>query len=258
MSALLTLSWHADYMPSRSASVRARNRADLVLEIVAEGRRQLAVDGASALSLRAVARELGMVSSAVYRYVASRDELLTLLIIDAYDAVADAVQQADAGIDRADLTGRWRAASHAIRDWALAHPQEYALVYGSPVPGYRGNEQTTAAAVRITTVLGSILRDGSTVVADDISVWAGDPTPAKELTADLRQLMATPVFAFPDGTPAGIDPALMVRGLMAWVQVFGLVSFELNGQFANAVHEVDAMFAHAVDLMAADLFTAAS
>ncbi|MEP6814312.1 MAG: TetR/AcrR family transcriptional regulator [Marmoricola sp.] len=244
-------------MPSRSASLRARNRADLVREIVAEGRRQLAVDGAAALSLRAVARELGMVSSAVYRYVASRDELLTLLIIDAYDAVADAVEKADANVDRDDLTGRWVAASQAVRTWAVAHPHEYALVYGSPVPGYRGNEQTTTAAVRLTTVLGSILRDGSTAVAGGSLApgrWTTDSRPGDVLVADLRKLMSTPVFAFPDGAPADIDPALTMRGLMAWVQVFGLVSFELYGQFANAVHEVDAMFSHAVELMADDLF----
>ncbi len=244
-------------MPSRSTSVRARNRADLVREIVAEGRRQLAVDGAAALSLRAVARELGMVSSAVYRYVASRDELLTLLIIDAYGAVADAVEAADARVVRGDLTGRWSAASHAVRDWAVAHPYEYALIYGSPVPGYHGNEQTTAAAVRLTTVLGSILREGTAAVAGGrarTGRWTGDDPPNDLLQADLRQLSASPVFAFPDGAPAGIDPALLVRGLMAWVQVFGLVSFELYGQFANAVHEVDAMFAHAVELMANDLF----
>jgi AcrR family transcriptional regulator len=239
-------------MPTRPASVRARNRADLTREIVDEGRRQLAVDGAASLSLRAVARELGMVSSAVYRYVASRDELLTLLIVAAYDAVADAVEQAEAQVDRADLTGRWTAAAGAVRDWARTHPHEYALIYGSPVPGYQGNEQTTAAAVRITTVLGAILRDGST--AGTPGRWAADAPPPDELRTDLLPLMATPVFAFADGTPAGIDPALMMRGLMAWVQIFGLVSFELNGQFSNAVHEVDAMFAHAVRLMADDLF----
>jgi AcrR family transcriptional regulator len=244
-------------MPTRPASVRARNRADLTREIVEEGRRQLAVDGAAALSLRAVARKLGMVSSAVYRYVASRDELLTLLIVDAYDAVADAVEEAEAQVDRPDLTGRWAAAAGAVRDWARAHPHEYALIYGSPVPGYQGNDQTTAAAVRITTVLGAILRDGSTAVTDGGTRpgrWTTDTPPPEELRADLLPLMATPVFAFPDGTPAGIHPALMMRGLMAWVQIFGLVSFELNGQFSNAVHEVDAMFAHAVGLMADDLF----
>jgi AcrR family transcriptional regulator len=244
-------------MPTRSASVRARNRADLIREIVAEGRRQLAVDGAAALSLRAVARELGMVSSAVYRYVASRDELLTLLIIDAYGALADAVERADAQVDRDDLTGRWTASGNAVREWAVAHPHEYALIYGSPVPGYQGNEQTTAAAVRLTTVPSSILRDGATAVAGGTARtgrWAADVAPGEVLEADFRQLMASPAFAFPDGTPADIDPALLMRGLMAWVQVFGLVSFELYGQFANAVHEVEAMFTHAVQLMANDLF----
>ncbi len=79
-------------MPT-AKGVRERARAEITSEIVRAGRDQLATDGAAALSLRAVARELGMVSSAVYRYVASRDELLTLLIIEAYDALGAAVEE---------------------------------------------------------------------------------------------------------------------------------------------------------------------
>lgn len=117
-------------------SLRARVRASMIEEIKAVARRHLASDGAN-LSLRAVARDLGMVSSAIYRYFPSRDELLTALILEAYDALGDAVEAADAGVDRADLRGRWHAACRAARAWALAHPAEYALLYGSPVPGTR-------------------------------------------------------------------------------------------------------------------------
>ena len=126
--------------------VRARVRAELTREIAEVARRHLASDGAAALSLRAVARELGMASSAVYRYFPSRDDLLTALIIDAYDALGEAAEKADAERPRADLLGRWQAACAAVRAWALDHPHEYALVYGSPVPGYAAPEATIGPA----------------------------------------------------------------------------------------------------------------
>src|ERR1700760_2130558 len=116
-------------------SARARARAELTAEITDTARRQLAEVGAAALSLRAVARELGMVSSAIYRYFPSRDELLTALIVDAYDALGAQVEAADAGVARDDLRGRWMACGRAVREWALATPAEYALIFGSPVPG---------------------------------------------------------------------------------------------------------------------------
>lgn len=116
-------------------SLRARVRAGMIEEIKAVARRHLATDGAN-LSLRAVARDMGMVSSAIYRYFPSRDDLLTALILEAYDALGDAVEAADAAVGRDDLRGRWHAVCRAARAWALAHPAEYALIYGSPVPGY--------------------------------------------------------------------------------------------------------------------------
>src|ERR1700727_2412123 len=110
----------------RAATARERARAELTREIKEEARRQLAATGANGLSLRAVARELGMVSSALYRYYPSRDDLLTALIIDAYDALGAAAEGAIA-----DTTGpavlQWLAACHAIRDWATSPPHEYAL-----------------------------------------------------------------------------------------------------------------------------------
>src|SRR5215475_8600094 len=117
-----------------AASIRARVRAEMTDEIKAVARRHLETDGAN-LSLRAVARDMGMVSSALYRYFASRDELLTALIIDAYNALGATVEGADGAVsDRADFRGRWMASARSIRGWALARPAEYALLYGSPVP----------------------------------------------------------------------------------------------------------------------------
>jgi AcrR family transcriptional regulator len=131
-------------------TLRERLRAEMTLEIKAAASRQLAEHGAAALSLRAVARELGLASSAVYRYFKSRDELLTELIIDAYDSLGQAAEDAEGHLDRQDLFGRWSATCHAVRRWALGHPHEYALIYGSPVPGYQAPRATVGPASRVT------------------------------------------------------------------------------------------------------------
>lgn len=129
-------------------------------EIKAVARRHLETDGAN-LSLRAVARDMGMVSSALYRYFASRDDLLTALIMDGYNALGESVEAADAAVtDRDDLRARWLAATRAVRGWSLANPAEYALLYGSPVPGYKAPQDTIGAAVRTPVVLTHILADG--------------------------------------------------------------------------------------------------
>src|ERR1700753_3004725 len=131
-------------MPPRRTA-RERVRAEITREITDVARAQLAADGAAALSLRAVARDLGMVSSAVYRYFSSRDELLTALIIDGYDALGAAVENADRSCPRDDYAARWRSATNAARDWAVAHPHEYALLYGSPVPRLSAPRDTARA-----------------------------------------------------------------------------------------------------------------
>src|SRR6188768_2046007 len=93
-------------MTDSTSTPRSRAREQTMRDIVRIGRQHLATDGAAALSLRAVARDLGVVSSAVYRYVESRDELLTLLVVDGYDELGDAVDAAVAKVDRSDHAGR--------------------------------------------------------------------------------------------------------------------------------------------------------
>ena len=155
--------------PSVLRAARERTRAEITREILDAARRHLATDGASGLSLRAIARELGVSSSAVYGYVASRDELLTRLIVTAYHALGSAAETEEAAVDREDLAGRWAAACGAVRGWALANPNEYALIYGTPVPGYIAPAATIAPAARVSSVLVGILRD----------IAAGSPRPAK-------------------------------------------------------------------------------
>src|SRR5437762_4907188 len=154
--------------PSVLRAARERTRAEITRQILDAARRHLATDGASGLSLRAIARELGASSSAVYRYVASRDELLTRLIVAAYDALGAAAETAEAAVARADLAGRWSAVCGAVRGWALANPNEYALIYGTPVPGYTAPPATIAPAARVSSVLLGILADAAGPLTPEI------------------------------------------------------------------------------------------
>ena len=229
-----------------SRTARERVRAELIREITEIARRQLATEGATGLSLRAIAREMGMVSSAIYRYFPSRDDLLTTLIIDGYNAVGAAVEKADAQSSREDYAGRWLAACRAVRGWALAHPHEYALLYGSPVPGYRAPEQTIGPASRPAAVFGRIVGD-----AYRAGAGAGAPGSAPEqgsLTAPgppVPESFAPDAARLREAIMDGVPDQVVAGALTAWSGLFGLVSFELFGQFENVVTDRAAFFDHA-------------
>jgi AcrR family transcriptional regulator len=237
-------------------TARAIARDELTLRIRDEARRQLADAGAGGLSLRAVARELGMVSSALYRYFPRRDDLLTALITDAYDSLGDAVEAADAAHPADARRARWRAACQAVRTWAKGRPHEYALVYGSPVPGYQAPQTTIAPAARVPLVLVGIVRDGT---GRDGTVRGGTGRGVGRVPDEpLTPVLADQVHALADLVAPGMPGPLVARALMVWAQLFGLVSFELFGQFVGSVDPSDEFFAHAVEQMADDLGLAAT
>src|SRR5262245_45041432 len=120
-----------------------RLREAAIAEIKAIARQQMAEQGQAALSLGAIARAMGMTTPALYRYFESRDALITALIIDAYEALAIALEQADSATRSDDYATRFRAMARAYRDWAVAHPHEYALIYGTPIPGYHAPRERT-------------------------------------------------------------------------------------------------------------------
>jgi AcrR family transcriptional regulator len=216
-----------DRVPS---TVRDRVRAEITAEITAAARRQLAEVGAAGLSLRAVAREVGMASSAVYRYFASRDELLTRLIIDGYDALGATAEAADD--PAAPPRERWLAVCRAVRSWARGHPHEYALLYGSPVPGYEAPRDTVPAAVRVGVVLGRILGDAARSGA--LPEAAGQERDPDLVSAETAAVLG--------GEHPAIDDAVRVRALLAWSSLYGTVSFELFGHLAGSVADTDRYF----------------
>ena len=212
----------------------------MIGEIKAVARRHLETDGAN-LSLRAVARDMGMVSSALYRYFASRDELLTALILDAYNDLGTTVEAADAAVpDRMDLRGRWLAAARAVRGWALTKPAEYALLFGSPVPGYAAPPDTIAAAARTSLVLIQILADGHATGA----LAAGNAAGLK-LARDVRADLA----AVTGQVAPGLPEQLLLLGMTGWLELFGTVSFELFGQLNNVIEARAQFFDQQMELM---------
>ncbi|MEU9302489.1 TetR/AcrR family transcriptional regulator [Streptomyces sp. NPDC048269] len=217
---------------------RERARIEVTAAIKDEARRRLAAEGAAKLSLRAVARELGMVSSALYRYFPSRDELLTALIVDAYDSVGAAAEEADT---RALAAGqppraRWIAVCEAVRAWALEHPHEYALIYGSPVPGYSAPLDTVGPASRVGNVFIAVVR----------AAYEGRGLALPPLPDALRPEAVRMTADFAEGLPPEVTAALVA----AWAQLVGLISFELFGQFNRVVEDRAVFFAHAAGQLA--------
>lgn len=201
---------------------RERYRAQVRTEIKERAWEQIATAGASALSLNAIAKQMGMSGPALYRYFSGRDELITELVRDAYRSLADTFRAAaEAG---ADLSGL----ANALRGWALKDPQRYFLIYGTPVPGYHAPDDTTAISSEIMATLldacAALPADGPATPFDahleGHRDWAGDhPAP----------------------------PAALHRALTFWTRLHGVLSLELAGQFSGMGLDPAQLFAAELD-----------
>jgi AcrR family transcriptional regulator len=209
------------------AGVRERRRTAVKAALMAAAKVELTRVGAAGLSVRAIARDLDMAPSALFRYISGRDELLTMLIVEAYDALADHVELREADVPRADLRGRWRAIATSFRDWSVAHPHEYALLYGSPVPDFHANaEDTNRAGQRVTDLLAALGRDA--------------PRSANPL--DLPERPDLAAFAGASGAE-GLDEDLLARGITAWTSLLGAVSAEVFEHLGPALPYSTTIFA---------------
>ena len=223
---------------------RERARAQTIADIIRLGRQHLVNHGAAALSLRAVARDLGVVSSAVYRYVANRDELLTLLLIDGYGELGDEVDAAVGAVPEGDYAGRFAALARVVRRWALREPARYALLFGSPVPGYQAPaERTTEPGTRVIYALVGIFDAAYRAGAMAAGPEAAAPIPSA-LSADLEAIRSELGLAIPDG--------LLARGALVWTSLFGAVSFEVFGQYgADTFSARDELYEHHLEVLQA-------
>jgi AcrR family transcriptional regulator len=168
---------------------------------------------------------MGLVSSALYRYFATRDELLTALILDAYNDLGAHVERAEAKVSRVDYFGRLRAAARAVRRWAQRNPHEYALLYGTPSPDYAAPDETIAAAARVALVLGAILRDAYQS-QKPITPPVEDPSSYLEVEALGAVLSGVPTSEY-------------LRAVMAWTMIFGFQNFELFGQYVGTLKNAE-------------------
>lgn len=225
-------------MPTASTSARALAREQLTGAILREARNQLATVGPAQLSVRAIAREVGMASSAVYRYFPSRDELLTELLVIGYTELGEQVAAAEGAVGRTDYLGRWLAVAHTMRDWCRAHPYDFGLLYGSPVPGYAAPRRTVEPAVRVPLLIFDLLRDQH-LAGLDLAAAPDDPP---ELHPALDQMRAV--------TGADLSDELVLLGLRAWAGLLGSLTLELFGHLVNAIEDHDTYFAAAAHRLA--------
>jgi AcrR family transcriptional regulator len=201
---------------------RERYRAQVRAEIKERAWEQIATAGASALSLNAIAKQLGMSGPALYRYYAGRDELITELIRDAYRSLADTFR-ATSSRPGADVT----ALAGALRTWALADPQRYFLLYGTPVPGYHAPDDITAIA--------------SEVMATLLDAFAGLPSSSPATPFDAH-LAGHRDWARGHPAPAGV----LHRALTFWTRLHGALSLELAGHFHGM--DIDPALYYAAEL----------
>ncbi|MEL3950692.1 TetR/AcrR family transcriptional regulator [Streptomyces sp. LNU-CPARS28] len=199
---------------------RERLRAETTAEIKSVALALMASGGPDAITLRAIAREMGMTANAIYGYFRTRDDLVTTLINDVYTALADAVDaawEAGAPLDPAARIQSWAT---AFRDWSLAHPEGFRLIYGDPVPGYRAP-------------VGGAAPDAARRVCTGLAGLAAAAWP------HAQHLYATSEFEWSDFDPGLLDkvrpafpelpPAAVALALRIWGRLHGLVSLEVYG-----------------------------
>jgi AcrR family transcriptional regulator len=199
------------------STIRGRYRAQVRREIKEAALDQLAQAGPAGVSISAIGKKLGVSGPALYRYFASRDALLTELVIDAYRDLAEALR-AVAGQDQGqDPRARFEAVARAYRSWAVAEPHRYRLLFGPPLPGYDAHAQRLVdAAKEAMNLLLGVLHD----VADGTAA----PPP---------QPLASQLTAWAQPHVPGIDPATALRAVLVWSRLHGIVSLEIAGNFAS-------------------------
>jgi len=214
-------------------SRRDRVRAATVTEIKDTARRILVAEGPDGLSLRAIAREMGMTAPALYRYFPSREQLVEALIADLYDELTvtlAAAATAAGGDPRAGIT----AASRAFRSWALAHPREFGLLFGSPLPGIDAHSDDSPAGLaseRFGQLFGDLV--ARIYLADPFPVPAED-----EMDPQLRRQLRAWCSALPVELPIGAGQVF----LSCWIRLYGMVAMEVFGHLQFALPDAEPMF----------------
>lgn len=211
----------SEQLPSRRERMREATRE----EIKTLARQQMATSGTASLALNAIARALGMVPSALYRYYPDRDALITALILDAFAQLASTLRAADLG---PSYGARLLATARAYRRWALANPVDFQLVFGNPIPDYHAPvEQTGPAMQHVFAVFLDIINEAH-------AAGMLRPVPA------FRP--AVLANCHPDDLFNVYSPPVMYSGLAGWSAMHGVVSLELFGHLRHALADHEAFY----------------
>lgn len=217
---------------------RERVRDTTREEIKALAREHMAAEGAAALSLRAIARQMGMTAPALYRYYADRDALVSVLILEAYNDLADAVAAARDAQAADDYPSRIRAVSLEYRNWALRRPADYVLILGNPIPGYHASSELTKPAARRTLLIFVEL------FAD---AWAsGQLVPPPEYR-ELDHAAAADVLG--PGVGLGMPAPALAITLGMWGKLHGLIALELFHHLQPIIGNPDQLYRFEVDAL---------
>ncbi|UQX00016.1 WHG domain-containing protein [Streptomyces sp. RerS4] len=205
-------------------------------------RQQLVKVGAGGLSLDGVARDSGLAVSDVAAVFPHRDDLLTALVIDAYNASGAAMERADEAATAAGASAgaRLLAVTRALRQWSFDHVAEFTLIYGSPVPGYHAPQDTVPPASRTPAVLGGIVRT---------ALMGGELTPPRRAVPGPPLLLPAAVEAF-GGVPEAPFSDIIERGIVLWSNLIGLLVFQVFSRTHDSVSDEAAYFDYAIAVAA--------
>ena len=216
-------------MVSRSSpqifqSRRDQRRQETVDDIKTAALAQLAEGGPTGISLRAIARQLGMTPSAVHYYFPGREALLDALIVDGWDSLANALRVRCEQTRPLPAHERWLTVTRAHRAWALEHPEVYLLLYGHT--GLRvapGTEHNAAKAMsKVVAVLVTMMRDALAAGEIDTErLQTATPAPLRQQLADWRET-SREMAGLPDGA--------LVACLIGYAQLHGAITLELVGR----------------------------
>ena len=222
---------------------RERNRENTLQEIKSTAWEQIANEGVSALSLRAIARAMGMTAPGLYRYFANRDELVSALIIDAFDSFGRFLEEARDALPAGDHLGRFRAICMAYFEWAKRYPNRYTILFGTPVPGYTMTEAVFPSARRSFLVLQGVIGEA---FEDGKIRQQADPVHLDE------NLLARYALLNQYGMP--YTPLVTHLAMMTWSHVHGITSLYLYGYLHGFLGEqIDAFAAQEIDQLAGQL-----
>ena len=228
---------------------RQRLRSETVADIKARAWESMRETGAAALSLRDIARQMGMAPSAMYRYFASRDDLLTTLIVDAFDSLGEMVaaeyaRSTEQGLDAFET---FMAVAHVYRRWAMGHRAQWALIFSTSLPSYNGTPETTAAAFRSFSVLQRLTADS--VAADLLDIERIEGLLGEKLHDSLEQWSVMSGQDVPVGALAG--------SMWCYCLLNGVISLDLNGHLPPPMLDNEAFFDSAMRAMLTYLSPAA-